>query len=134
MKKPLKSATCFLRMGMLLWMLCISLAGFCQQATVTGHIVDNTGEAAIGATVQVKGTTEGTVTDVDGNFRIMVKNVKSDVLIISYVGYETQEIHLQGKKNLNITLAETLNELQEVTVVAYGVQRQTLCCNHRTQV
>lgn len=113
-----------LRMGMLLWMLCISLAGFCQQATVTGHIVDNTGEAAIGATVQVKGTTEGTVTDVDGNFRIMVKNVKSDVLIISYVGYETQEIHLQGKKQLNITLAETLNELQEVTVVAYGVQKK----------
>ena len=124
MEKPLKRATLLLRMGMLLWMLCISLAGFCQQATVTGHIVDNTGEAAIGATVLVKGTTEGTVTDIDGNFRITVKNIKSDILVISYVGYETQEIRLQGKKQLNVTLAEVLNELQEVTVVAYGVQKK----------
>ena len=124
MEKPLKRATLLLRMGMLLWMLCISLAGYCQQATVTGHIVDNTGEAAIGATVLVKGTTEGTVTDIDGNFRITVKNIKNDILVISYVGYETQEIRLQGKKRLNVTLAEVLNELQEVTVVAYGVQKK----------
>lgn len=124
MEKPLKRATLLLRMGMLLWMLCISLAGYCQQATVTGHIVDNTGEAAIGATVLVKGTTEGTVTDIDGNFRITVKNIKNDILVISYVGYETQEIRLQGKKQLNVTLAEVLNELQEVTVVAYGVQKK----------
>lgn len=113
-----------LRAGVLLWMLCFSLAGFAQQVTVTGCVLDETDLPVIGATVQLKGGTGGAITDIDGNFKIMVDDVKSAVLTVSYIGYATQEIPLKGKNVLKVVLKENFNELQEVTVVAYGVQKK----------
>lgn len=124
MNKAKKRHKYALRIGVLLWMLCSNLLGFGQQVTVTGHIVDGTDLPAIGATVQVKGTTGGTVTDVNGNFAISVNNLKTTILIISYVGYETKEVPLKGESKVKVVLKETLNELEEVTVVAYGVQKK----------
>ena len=124
MNKAKKRHRCTQRIGVLLWMLCSTLWGFGQEVIVTGHIVDGTDLPAIGATVQVKGGTGGTITDVDGNFKIVVSNLKTTVLVVSYVGYETQEVPLNGKNKVNITLQESANELEEVTVVAYGVQKK----------
>ena len=69
------------------------------QVTVTGNVADESGEPVIGASVQVKGTSHGTITDFDGNFAIDVENTKA-TLVISYVGLTTQEVALNGKKVL----------------------------------
>ena len=94
------------------------------QGQVTGTVVDATGEPIIGASVVVKGTTTGTVTDLDGNFTI--PNVTKDAtLVISYVGYRTQNLALEGRNRLDVTLDEDKQLIDEVVVVGYGVQRKT---------
>ncbi len=94
-----------------------------QDETCKGVIKDATGEAVIGASVIVKGTTTGTVTDLDGNFSL--KGVKKgDVLRISYVGYETQEITYKGG-DINVTLKDDAKSLNEVVVTALGMKRET---------
>ena len=93
-----------------------------QSGTCTGTVKDLTGEPVVGATVVVKGTTNGGITDLDGNFSI--KNAKQgDLLQISFVGYKTQEIVWNGKP-LNITLQDDTQALDEVVVVGYGVQKK----------
>ncbi len=95
-----------------------------QNLTVTGKINDSAGEAIIGASILVKGTTNGTITDFDGNFT--VSNVASDAtLVISYIGYKTQEIAIKGKTSIDIVLQEDTETLEEVVVVGYGVQRKS---------
>jgi len=90
-----------------------------QTLTVTGHIVDETGEDLIGASVAVKGTSNGSVTDFDGRFSI--ENAPSNgTLVISYIGFETQEVAINGQNHFEITLAEERSQLNEVVVVGYG--------------
>lgn len=92
-------------------------AGICK-----GLVKDATGEAVIGASVVVKGTTNGTITDFDGNFSLDgIK--KGDVIVISYVGYQTQEIKWNGSP-LNVILKEDSKTLSEVVVVGYGTQKK----------
>ncbi|MBK5194965.1 MAG: SusC/RagA family TonB-linked outer membrane protein, partial [Proteiniphilum sp.] len=92
------------------------------QTQVRGTVVDDTGEPAIGATVQVKGTTQGTVTDVDGNFTLSAP--AGGILVISYVGYETQEIPV--RPSVRVVLQTDSKLLEEVVIVAYGtVTRET---------
>lgn len=93
-----------------------------QQGTydLTGKVIDQTGEPIIGANILVKGTTNGTVTDFDGNFTIQVTN--KSVLEISYIGYLSQDIQVAGKRTLSITLKEDTQALSEVVVVGYGTQ------------
>lgn len=94
------------------------------QGKVTGKVVDATGESVIGASVIVKGTTNGTVTDFDGNFTI--QNVPQNAtLVISYVGYRTQNVAVAGKGSIDVTLEEDKQLLDEVVVVGYGVQRKS---------
>ena len=94
-----------------------------QSETATGTVLDNTGETVIGASVVVKGTTNGVVTDIDGNFSL--QNVKKGAILqVSYVGYKTQEVTWNGKA-LTITLAEDTEMLEEVVVVGYGTQKKT---------
>ena len=94
-----------------------------QSETATGTVLDNTGETVIGASVVVKGTTNGVVTDIDGNFSL--QNVKKgDVLQVSFVGYATQEVKWNGTP-LTITLKEDTEMLEEVVVVGYGTQKKT---------
>ena len=94
-----------------------------QQAVICkGLVKDATGESVIGASVVVKGTTNGTITDFDGNFSLDgIK--KGDVIVISYVGYQTQEIKWNGSP-LNVILKEDSKTLSEVVVVGYGTQKK----------
>jgi TonB-dependent SusC/RagA subfamily outer membrane receptor len=96
-----------------------------QVATkqVIGKVVDSTGESVIGASVVVKGTTNGVITDIDGNF--ILKDVPEDgIIVISYVGYQTQEIKVTDKNIINVTLTEDTEMLEEVVVVGYGSMRK----------
>ena len=92
-----------------------------QQATVSGRVVDEKGEPLIGVSIMEAGTGNGTVTDIDGAFRLTLKNPKAK-LTISYVGYATQTV--QASDKMQITLRSDNTELQEVVVVGYGTQKK----------
>lgn len=95
----------------------VQQSGICQ-----GIVKDATGESVIGASVVVKGTTNGTITDIDGNFSL--PNVqKGDIIEISFVGYLTETIKWNGKP-INIILKEDTQTLEEVVVVEYGVKQK----------
>ena len=95
-----------------------------QGQKVTGVVVDGTGEPVIGANVVVKGTTNGTITDFDGNYTI--EGVPADgVLVISYIGYLSQEIPVGNQSAINVTLKEDTQTLDEVVVVGYGTMRKS---------
>ena len=95
-----------------------------QQRQVTGIVKDQTGEPIIGASVLEKGSTNGVITDLDGNFKLTVSNAVKAVLQISYVGYKTQEISVNGKTLLEVVLKEDTELLDEVVVVGYGAQKK----------
>ena len=104
-----------------------------QQATkkITGTVVDAEGPI-IGASVVEKGTTNGTVTDFDGNFSLNVKPGAS--IVVSYIGYETQEIKVGNQDNFQVTLKDDNALLEEVVVVGYGVQKKKLVTGATVQV
>ena len=93
-----------------------------QNGTATGVVKDALGEAVIGASVVVKGTTNGTITDFDGNFSLSGLK-KGDIIQISFVGYQTQEIAWNGQA-LNVVLKDDAQALEEVVVVGYGTQKK----------
>lgn len=95
-----------------------------QQRQVTGIVKDQTGEPIIGASVLEKGSTNGVITDLDGNFKLTVSNAVKAVLQISYVGYKTQEISVNGKTLLEVVLKEDTELLDEVVIVGYGAQKK----------
>jgi TonB-linked SusC/RagA family outer membrane protein len=106
-------------------MLCIlsgSLAAFAQKQ-VSGTVIDAGGETIIGANVVEKGTTNGTVTDADGKFVLTVS--PGAVLQVSFIGFLTQDISVGNQTQLNITLKEDLQALDEIVVVGYGTQRKS---------
>ena len=104
-----------------------------QQATkkITGTVVDAQGPV-IGASVMEKGTTNGTVTDFDGNFTLNVN--PGATIVLSYIGYETQEIKVGNQSNFNITLNEDDAVLDEVVVVGYGTMKKKLVTGATVQV
>ena len=93
---------------------------YAQQQEITGSVVDPSGEGVIGATVMVKGTSNGTITDFDGNFTIKVS--EGAILTISYIGYQTVELPAQN--GMQVTLKDDAEMLQEVVVTGYQVQRK----------
>lgn len=93
------------------------------QIKVKGVVTDAQGEPVIGATVKEQGTTVGTVTDFDGKFQMEVKSQKS-VLVISYIGYQTQNITVGGQTTINVSMKEDANLLDDVVVVGYGTQKK----------
>ena len=105
-----------LLMGMM-WM-----AGFAQN-TIQGTVSDANGDAIIGATVKVKGAQTGTVTDMDGRFSI--SGVNSGTLVVTFVGYSTQEIAFRAGETLKVTLKEDAEALDEIVVVGYGTQKKS---------
>ena len=90
------------------------------QAEISGTVVDATGETVIGATVMEKGTSNGTITDFDGNFKIKVK--AGATLVFSYIGYKTEE--LPAKQGMQVTMQDNAKELAEVVVTGYQTQRK----------
>ena len=98
-------------LGMLL-----PLHAFAQQITVNGVVQDVQGEPIIGANILVKGTSNGTITDLDGNFQLTTD--ADATLVISFIGYQTQELPAQPV--MNITLRDDTEQLDEVVVIGYG--------------
>ncbi len=94
------------------------------QTTVTGTVLDETGETVIGATVREKGTQSGAITDINGKFSIKVKNANS-TLSISYVGYVSQDVQLAGRNNITVTLKADAHMLEETVVVGYGTMKRS---------
>jgi len=109
--------------GLMLLMLFTTLTALAQSANVSGTVKDETGESVPGATVVVKGTQTGTVTDLDGNFSI--KAAPGDILVVSFIGYSAREITVQsGQTVYDISLEDSMSDLSEVVVVGYGSQRK----------
>ena len=120
----MKCTTYYFRpLGLLLLLCLIPLCSIAQNITVKGIVKDNLGESVIGANVTEKGTTNGMIPDLDGNFSLTVQ--KNATLVISYIGYVTQEIAIKGNTNLNIILKEDSKALEEVVVIGYGTARKS---------
>lgn len=114
-----------LKFRALLLILFVSVsAGVFAQTSVKGVVLEPSGEPAIGATVMEKGTSVGAATDFDGNFAIKVTKPDA-VLVISYVGMETQEVALAGRTDITVTLKESGVSLDEVVVVGYGTMKKS---------
>ena len=90
-----------------------------QKIAVTGIIKDRNGEPVIGANVKEKGSQNGTITNVDGSFSLSVS--PRGTLLVSFIGYTSQEVALKGRKSLEITLLEDSKMLDEVVIVSYGL-------------
>ena len=95
-----------------------------QNITVTGQVVDVTSEPIIGASVVVKGTTNGTITDFDGNFTLSVQ--KGETLHISYIGYVAQDVKVMGNQPVKVVMAEDTETLDEVVVVGTSMKKSDL--------
>lgn len=121
MKQKMKS--CFAKAFLLLFVgMCLSFHANAQNVSLQGNVKDATGEPVIGASILEKGTTNGTVTDYDGNFTLSI--APTGVLQISYIGYRTQEIPYQGQRTLYVILQEDTEVLDEVVVIGYGTVRK----------
>ncbi|BAU55316.1 SusC/RagA family TonB-linked outer membrane protein [Mucilaginibacter gotjawali] len=95
-----------------------------METRVTGKVTDEKNAALTGVTVTVKGTTTGVVTDVNGDFSIVVPDAGTATLVFTYIGYLSHEVPLNGQKNINVTLLPDTRNLNEVVVVGYGTQKK----------
>ena len=99
-----------------------SLSICAQNISVSGTVVDDTGEPLLGATVMQKGTQHGVATDLDGNFTISVP--AKAVLVVSYIGYDNKEVPVNGRTHLDITLSTNATMLDEVVAIGYGTVKK----------
>lgn len=97
-------------------------AAFAQSGAVKGKVLDEQGEPIIGANIVEKGTTNGTITDIDGNFNLTVNDLKKSVLQFSFIGYNTSEEAVKGRKTVEVKLAPSVVNLGEVVAIGYGTQ------------
>ena len=105
-----------------------------KERTITGQVVDTKGEPLIGVSILVKGTTDGAITDLDGNYKIVTKS-NNPVIVYSYIGYKTQEIPLKGQTAINITMMDDTQVIDEVVVTALGIKRSEKALSYNvTQV
>lgn len=107
---------------MLLTLLFMSMAAYAQKQTYSGVVVDSNNEPVIGASVVQKGTTNGAITDYDGNFKIAVTS--DATLTVSYIGYKTQDVRV--KTNMHIVLQSDAQVLNDLVVIGYGVQKKSV--------
>ena len=112
-----------LRMMVCLIGMLLPMCMFVQQITVQGVVKDQTGETVIGASVMEKGTTNGTITGIDGDFSLNMS--PNGTLVVSFVGYKTQEVQVKGQKQLQVVLSEDAEMLDEVVVIGYGTMKKS---------
>ena len=112
-----------LRMMVCLIGMLLPMCMFAQQITVQGVVKDQTGETVIGASVIEKGTTNGTITGIDGDFSLNMS--PNGTLVVSFVGYKTQEVQVKGQKQLQVVLSEDAEMLDEVVVIGYGTMKKS---------
>jgi len=115
-----------------LFLLCLFPLGAMAQSIVKGTVNDENGEPVIGATVKVKETQKGTITDFDGNYSI--EAASNATLVFSYVGYVTLEVKVGGKSTLDITMKEDNTTLNDVVVIGYGTMKKKLVTGATVQV
>ena len=128
-----QKSNCFFRKSMLKFAICTFLtigishgnllAAPQTPATIKGQVVDENGERLVGVNIKEKGTSNGTITNLDGVFSLNLKSQKP-VLLFSYIGYATQEITVGNSKNLQIIMKEDAKLVDEVVVIGYGTQRK----------
>ena len=105
-----------------------------KERTITGQVLDSKGEPLIGVSILVKGTTDGAITDLDGNYKIITKS-NNPIIVYSYIGYKTQEVPLKGQTSINITLMDDTQVIDEVVVTALGIKRSEKALSYNvTQV
>jgi len=115
--------TKLIRFGLVMGFMLASVSiAFAQTQTVNGRVVDDSGQPIIGATVEIKGTSTGTVSDADGKFSVNAS--PKDVIVISYLGYTKQEIAVGRKTSFDVTLKEEVTQMKDVVVVGYGTQKK----------
>ena len=112
-----------LRMMVCLIGMLLPMCMFAQQITIQGVVKDQTGETVIGASVMEKGTTNGTITGIDGDFSLNMS--PNGTLVVSFVGYKTQEVQVKGQKQLQVVLSEDAEMLDEVVVIGYGTMKKS---------
>lgn len=112
-----------LRMMVCLIGMLLPMCMFAQQITVQGVVKDQTGETVIGASVMEKGTTNGAITGIDGDFSLNMS--PNGTLVVSFVGYKTQEVQVKGQKQLQVVLSEDAEMLDEVVVIGYGTMKKS---------
>ena len=104
----------------------ITLGMYAQSITVTGKVIDEEGLEVIGANISVKGSAGvGTITNLDGQYTLKVNNPSKDILVFSFIGMRTQEVHVKGKKQINVTLQSDSKLLDEVVVIGYGTSKRS---------
>lgn len=118
-KKIMKKRLCFL---FSLFLLCSAL--FAQTHTIIGKITDKNNDPLTGVVVSVKNAAVGTISDIDGNYSIQVP-ANSSVLVFSFIGYETQSVTIGNQRNINVTLTESVVNLDQVVVVGYGTMKKS---------
>ena len=121
----------------LFWLLlmvgALPLAAFSQGKTISGQVTDqSTGESLPGVNILAKGTTTGTVTDIDGNYRLTVAD-EVTTLVFSSIGYETVEEAISGRSTINLSLAPDIQALSEVVVTAFGIEREKKALSYAVQ-
>lgn len=105
-----------------------------KEHTITGQVLDAKGEPLIGVSILVKGTTDGAITDLDGNYKIVTKS-DNPIIVYSYIGYKTQEVPLKGQASINITMLDDTQVIDEVVVTALGIKRSEKALSYNvTQV
>jgi len=105
--------------GVIVFLLLSAFSSLAQDITVSGKITDDDGETLPGVNIVIKGTTIGTITDVDGNYRIQVPN-QSSILVFSFIGFKTQEVTVANQTQINIALKIEIAAMEEVVVIGYG--------------
>lgn len=127
---PLRKEEClskirdFARLNMLLGLILMAtiFSASAQETQISGQVLDPTGLGLPGVTIQEKGTTHGTISDVDGKYSITVSSPTA-ILVFSFVGFETQEHSVSGKSTIDLTMTEFVSGLDEVVVIGYGTQK-----------
>lgn len=106
-----------------LWLFISFITVFAQERTVVGTVVDNDGLELIGATVVIKNTSQGTITDLDGKFTLSVPSGAS-TLVVSFIGYESVEVNISGKNSIRVALSPSVHELDAIVVTALGIKKE----------
>lgn len=125
----MKNVLCIHKLKMLILALVLPVMVYSQSGSITGSVVDADGEPLIGVNVIIKGTTTGTVSDIDGNFSIKNLELKPYTIEVSFIGYLTENYPIDLSKNpnqtLNVVLVEDVKEISEVVVIGYGTQKKS---------
>ena len=107
---------------LMVFLLTLSSPSWAQKRTISGIVTDETNEPVIGANVVIKNTTVGTITGIDGQYRIEAPD--NAILVFSFIGYENQEVLVGKQRKLDVKMVESGVSLEEVVVVGYGSQKK----------